>query len=170
MVNNKAVTFKKYVVDYPVADEHFEYVTEREVSYDLKDGEVLTRNLYLSLDPYLRVKMRGLEENALFGRYPLGEPMENRGLGEVIASKNPAVPVGSVVDGFLRSEEYTLVSAGSPLTIIEGARESKLPLSVYTGALGMPGFTAYGGLLVHGKPVAGETLYVSAASGAVGQL
>ncbi|KAG0319279.1 hypothetical protein BGZ99_005208 [Dissophora globulifera] len=170
MVNNKAVIFKKYAVGYPVADEHFEYVTEREVSYDLRDGEVLTRNLFVSLDPYLRARMRGPEETALFGRFPIGEPLDNHAIGEVVASKNPAVPVGSVVVGYLRFEEYTHVPAGHRLTIIEGARESKLPLSVNIGALGMPGFTAYGGLLIHGKPKAGETLYVSAASGAVGQL
>ncbi|KAG0318639.1 hypothetical protein BGZ99_005561 [Dissophora globulifera] len=170
MVNNKAVIFNKWVTDYPVIGEHFEYVANREVTHELKEGEILTRNLYVSMDPYLRAKMRGLDETDLFGRFTFGQPLDNHAIGEVIASKNPNIPVGEIVYSFLGWEEYSVVPAGQYVEIIKNARESKLPLSARIGVLGMPGFTAYGGLLRYGKPKAGETIYISAASGAVGQL
>ena len=71
-------------------------------------------------------------------RFVVGQPINNLVVAEVITSKNPKVPVGSIVVGFLGWEEYTRVSASNPLTIIEGARESKIPLSYYVGVLGMP--------------------------------
>ncbi|KAG0310829.1 hypothetical protein BGZ99_000125 [Dissophora globulifera] len=170
MVNNKAVVFKKWAIDYPVIGEHFEYVTDREVTHELKEGEILTRNLYVSLDAYLRAKMRSHEETNLFGRFNLDQVIINHAIGEVIASKNPNIPVGEIVYSYLGWEEYSVIPAGQYVEIIKNARESKLPLSARIGALGMPGFTAYGGLLRYGKPKAGETIYISAASGAVGQL
>lgn len=71
-------------------------------------------------------------------RYEIGKTIDNYAVAEVVASKNPKYPVGAVVVGFLGLEEYTRVPAGQSLTIIKDARESKLSLSHYVGALGMP--------------------------------
>ncbi|KAG0310830.1 hypothetical protein BGZ99_000126, partial [Dissophora globulifera] len=133
MVNNKAVVFKKWAVDYPVIGEHFEYVTDREITHELKDGEILTRNLYVSMDPYLRAKMRSHEETNLFGRFNLGQVIDNHAIAEVIASKNPNIPVGEIVYSFLGWEEYSVIPAGQYVEIIKNARESKLPLSARIG-------------------------------------
>ncbi|KAF9959942.1 hypothetical protein BGZ72_008451 [Mortierella alpina] len=91
-------------------------------------------------------------------------------IGEVIASKNSKRPIGSVVVGNFGWEEFSRLPASLSLDIISDPRNPKLPLSYYVGALGMPGFTAYGSLLKIGEPKAGETIFVSAAAGAVGQI
>ncbi|KAF8931570.1 hypothetical protein BGZ58_007554 [Dissophora ornata] len=166
---NKAVVFLKSPDEYPIPGEHLGFVEDRELDQELNDNEVLTRNLYISLDPYLRNRMKGATASYI-GRFSAGQPIDNLAVAEVITSKNPKVPVGSIVVGFLGWEEYTRVPASNPLRIIEGARESKIPLSFYVGVLGMPGLTAYGSFFEIGKPKAGETIFISAASGAVGQI
>ncbi|KAG0367434.1 hypothetical protein BC939DRAFT_396636 [Gamsiella multidivaricata] len=166
--NNKSIIFWKEPEEYPIPGEHFG-VELREIDENLDDNEVRTRNLYISLDPYLRGRMKGFRANYISG-FQIGQKFDNLGIGEVVASRNPKIPVGSIVVGFLGWEEYSRVPATSQLKIIEGARESKFPFSSWVGVLGMPGFTAYASLLEIGKPKAGETIFVSAASGAVGQL
>ncbi|KAG0222593.1 NADP-dependent leukotriene B4 12-hydroxydehydrogenase [Mortierella sp. GBAus27b] len=169
--DNKTVIYRKIPDEYPIPGEHL-VVESRELDENLGENEVLTRNLYFSLDPYLRNRMKGAEsfKPDYTTRYEVGRTIDNYSVGEVVSSKNPKYPVGAIVTGFLGLEEFTRVSADQDLEIIEGARESKLPLSYHIGALGMPGFTAYGSLIEIGQPKAGETIYVSAASGAVGQL
>ncbi|KAG0006702.1 hypothetical protein BGZ65_004947 [Modicella reniformis] len=170
-ITYKAVVYRKIPDEYPLPGEHL-VVESKELDENLNENELITRNLYFSLDPYLRNRMKpskGFKADYT-SRYEIGKTIDNYSVGEVIASKNPKYPVGAVVVGFLGLEEYTRVPANQSLKIIEGARESKLPLSYHVGALGMPGITAYGSLLDIGQPKAGETIYVSAASGAVGQL
>lgn len=101
----------------------------------------------------------------------IGEVLRGDGISEVIRSRNPTYPVGTLVKGFIGWEEYTRVPLGQGLqTLPEGARvQTKIPLSAYIGVLGMPGMTAHVSLLkLVGQPKAGETIYISAASGAVG--
>ncbi|KAF9926723.1 hypothetical protein FBU30_003755 [Linnemannia zychae] len=102
--------------------------------------------------------------------FEIGKPMEARGVAEVIESKNPKYPVGSIIHAHVGWEEYTVLPDLPTTRIIPGARETKLPLSSYVGVLGMPGLAAYAPLKDIGKPKAGETIFISAASGAVGQL
>ncbi|KAF8931569.1 putative zinc-type alcohol dehydrogenase-like protein PB24D3.08c [Dissophora ornata] len=167
--SNKAIVFLKTPDKYPIAGEHLGFVEAKELDQDLNDNEVLVRNLYISLDPYLRHRMQDTAP-AYTSRFTVGQPIENYGVGEVVASKNRRIPAGSIVVGFLGWEEYTRVHDSNSVTIIEGARESKIPLSFYVGVLGMPGFTAYSSFFEIGKPKAGETIFISAASGAVGQV
>jgi NADPH-dependent curcumin reductase CurA len=128
------------------------------------DGEVLIRNLYLSVDPYMRGRMRDVK--SYVPGFTLGEPLQGRGVGEVVESNAPEIPVGSHVVGMVGWEEYTVATgAGLPIVSAEVA-----PLSSYLGVLGMPGMTAWVGMNNIGKPQAGETVVVSAASGAVGQV
>ncbi|KAG0208760.1 hypothetical protein BGX28_000381 [Mortierella sp. GBA30] len=167
MVQNKSVIFLKYPTEYPVVGEHFA-VQKTELNTQLNENDVLLRNLYISLDPYIRGRMRNVK--SYVGNFEIGQPMNSAGVSEVIESKNSAFPVGSIVTGFVGWEECSVVPGAQGLRIIPDARSSKIPLSSYVGVLGMPGLTAYSSLKIIGQPKAGETIFISAASGAVGQL
>lgn len=128
------------------------------------DGEVLVKVLYLSLDPAMRGWMN--EGKSYIPPVGIGEVMRAGGIGEVIASNDPAFAVGDIVNGTPGIQEYAIVS-GKTLTRVD---PKLAPLPAYLGVLGMPGMTAYFGLLDVGKPQAGETVVVSGAAGAVGGL
>ncbi len=127
-----------------------------------KDGEVLVKTLYLSLDPAMRGWMN--EGKSYIPPVQIGEVMRAGGVGRVVASKHPSFKEGDEVYGTLGVQEYATID-GKALTKVD-ARLAPLP--VYLGALGMPGMTAYFGLLDIGQPKAGETVVVSGAAGAVG--
>jgi len=126
------------------------------------DGEVLIKVLYISLDPAMRGWMT--DRKSYVPPVPVGDVMRALGLGRVIASKNPKFTVGDYVSGMPGVQEYA-VSDGKGFFKID---PQIAPLPVYLSALGMPGMTAYFGLLDTGQPKAGETVVVSAAAGAVG--
>jgi NADPH-dependent curcumin reductase CurA len=130
----------------------------------LKDGEVLVRNRYLSLDPYMRGRMEDAKSYA--APQAIGEVMIGGTAGEVVESKNPAFAAGDKVVGMLGWAELG-VSDGMSLRKVDTAR---IPLSAYLGAVGMPGMTAWYGLTQIMQPKEGETIVVSAASGAVGSV
>ncbi|WP_070377708.1 NADP-dependent oxidoreductase [Rhodococcus sp. WMMA185] len=129
---------------------------------ELTDGEVLIRIIYLSLDPYMRGRMSSAESYA--DPVEIGEVMVGGTVGQVINSRH---------QGF-ESGDYVLASAGwQSHAVVDGAHLRKLdpavaPLSTSLGVLGMPGFTAYSGLLKIGQPQEGETVVVAAATGPVG--
>ncbi len=125
-------------------------------------GEVLVRNIWLSLDPY----MRGAMDPVRSYRATLkpGDLMVGGTVGQVMQSDNPKLPVGSYVVGQLGWQAYG-VSDGKDLRIVDA---KAAPLSAWLGVVGMPGVTAHYGLMQIGKPKAGDTVVVSAASGAVG--
>lgn len=131
---------------------------------DPKEGEILVRTIYLSVDPY----QRGLMNAA----HPYRNPIEIGGVivggtvGKVIVSKNPNFQEGDIVEGRLGWQEYA-ISDGSGIRKID---PNIVPISTALGVLGMPGMTAYFGLLEIGKPQPGETVVVSGAAGAVGSL
>jgi NADPH-dependent curcumin reductase CurA len=128
----------------------------------LAEGQVLVRNEWLSLDPYMRGRMS--EGRSYAASQPLNETMLGGTAGEVVESRNPKFAPGDKVVGYLGWQEYGL-SDGSGLTKVDVRR---IPLSAYLGAVGMPGVTAWYGLNRIIAPKAGETVVVSAASGAVG--
>ncbi|KXU86662.1 2-alkenal reductase [Caballeronia megalochromosomata] len=130
----------------------------------LKDGEVRVRNHYLSLDPYMRGRMDDAKSYAV--PQPLNEVMIGGTVGVVSESCNPAFKTGDNVVGVLGWQEFG-TSDGRGLNKVDA---SKVPLSAYLGALGMPGVTAWYGLNRIIEPKAGETVVVSAASGAVGSV
>jgi hypothetical protein len=126
--------------------------------------QILVRNIYLSLDPYMRGRMRDVAGYA--APVALGGVMTGGTVGEVVVSNHPDYKVGDIVEGSLGWQEYALAS-GPPVRKID---PSLAPISTANGVLGMPGMTAYFGLYEVGQPRPGETVVVSAASGAVGQL
>ncbi|MBS0547204.1 MAG: NADP-dependent oxidoreductase [Proteobacteria bacterium] len=129
-----------------------------------RHGEVLVKVAYLSLDPYMRGRMR--DAASYSAPVGLGEVMTGGIVGEVVASQNDAFKVGDVVEDRLGWQEYA-IGGGPSMRKVDA---SLAPISTANGVLGMPGMTAYFGLLEVGKPKPGETIVVSAASGAVGQV
>lgn len=127
-------------------------------------NQVLVRVVYMSLDPYMRGRMRDVASYAK--PVGIGEVMEGGTVGEVVASNNPAFKPGEIVEERLGWQEYGL-SNGHTLRRID---PSQAPISTANGILGMPGLTAWFGLYEIGQPKPGETVVVSAASGAVGQV
>lgn len=127
-------------------------------------GQVLVRNHYLSLDPYMRGRME--ETKSYAESQKLGETMIGGTVGVVEASQNPGFAVGDTVLGMFGWQEYGL-SDGTGLMKVD---TRAVPISAYLGAVGMPGVTAWYGLNRICRPKAGETVLVSAASGAVGSV
>ncbi len=128
----------------------------------LEDGEVLLRTLYLSLDPYMRGRMSDAASYA--DPVPVGEVMVGGTVSEVIESRADDRRPGDVVLAGTGWQTYA-IAPSEETTIVPG---SELPLSTALGVLGMPGFTAYAGLLQIGRPAVGETVVVAAATGPVG--
>ena len=131
----------------------------------LKDGEVLVRNHYLSLDPYMRGRMNDSKSYA--ASQPLGEVMIGGTVGEVAESQNPKFAVGDKVVGMGGWQEYSVVDGNAP-GMLRKVDTTHVPLSFYLGAVGMPGVTAWYGLVKIIAPKPGATVVVSAATGAVG--
>ena len=129
-----------------------------------RHGEVLVKVHYLSLDPYQRGRMR--EAASYAAPVGLGEVMTGGIVGEVVKSEHAGFKVGDIVEDRLGWQEYA-VGGGPTLRKVD---PSIAPISTANGVLGMPGMTAYFGLLHVGQPKPGETIVVSAASGAVGQV
>ena len=128
------------------------------------DGQCLVRNHWLSLDPYMRGRMDAAKSYAK--HVELGEVMTGGTVGEVVESRHPAFHAGEFVNGALGWQDYAITD-GVGVRKVDG---SKAPLSYYLGVLGMPGVTAWVGLLDIAQPKLGETVVVSAASGAVGSV
>ncbi len=131
----------------------------------LQEGQVLVRHHYLSLDPYMRGRMN--ESKSYAAAQPLGEVMIGGTAGEVVESKNSKFEVGDKVVGMGGWQTYSVVDANA-VGALRKVDTTHIPLSAYLGAVGMPGVTAWYGLVKICAPAAGETVVVTAASGAVG--
>ena len=131
---------------------------------DPADGEVLIRNAFMSVDPSMRARMNDVK--SYVPPFQVGEVMSGGAVGQVVSSRNERFPEGTWVSSWLGWRELSL-SDGSGLIHVDPALA---PISTALGVLGMPGLTAWVGLLDIGRPVEGETVYVSGAAGAVGSL
>lgn len=137
---------------------------EKNAIPSIGEGEILIQNKYISLDPAMRGWMRDVP--SYVPPVQIGEVMRALTIGKVVESKNDLFPVDSIVVGTNGVQEYGS-SNGKGFYKIDNPQ---LPLPVYLGTLGMPGFTAYFGLLDVGQPKEGETVLVSGAAGAVGSV
>src|SRR3954470_25076297 len=131
----------------------------------LQDGQVLVRHHYLSLDPYMRGRMN--EGKSYAAPQPLGQVMQGGTVGEVVESKSPKYQPGDKVQGMGGWQEYSVVDA-EQRGALRKLDTTHVPISHYLGAVGMPGVTAWYGLVKIIEAKAGQTVVVSAASGAVG--
>ena len=131
----------------------------------LQDGQVLVRHHFLSLDPYMRGRMN--DAKSYTAPQALNEVMGGGTVGEVVESKSPKFAVGDKAVGMGGWQQYSVVDANQ-LGALRKVDTTLIPLSAYLGAVGMPGVTAWYGLVKIIEPKAGETMVVSAATGAVG--
>ncbi|CAM6127772.1 unnamed protein product [Calypogeia fissa] len=162
-VRNKQVILKKYVVGWPT-EEDMELVTTTK-KLEVKEGskKVIVKVLYLSCDPYMRGRMSGFKDSYV-PPFEVGKPLSGSGVGKVIMSSDPEFKENDLVVAMMNWEEYSVAWGLRKIDTTE------VPLTYWLSALGMPGFTAYVGLFRICEPKEGETVYVSAASGAVGQM
>lgn len=137
-----------------------------EIPEPTKDGEFLVRNIWMSVDPYMRGRMRK-EGNSYIPSFKLNEPLEGSCIGQVVASKNNQFAVGEYVLGMFGWREYWLSNNGSNVIKVD---QKIAPIQSFLGTFGMTGLTAYVGLLKIGELKDHDTVYVSAASGAVGSI
>ncbi|MBH1933341.1 NADP-dependent oxidoreductase [Streptomyces sp. AV19] len=128
------------------------------------DGQIVVRNLHLSVDPYMRGRMS--DRKSYVPPYVLDRPMTGGAVGEVVASRAEGFAVGDHVLHDLGWREYAVLDAANAFRVDAGAA----PLSAYLGALGMPGMTAYAGLLDVASFREGDAVFVSGAAGAVGSM
>ena len=126
------------------------------------EGEVLLRTIYLSLDPYMRGRMNDARSYA--APQPLGEVMQGGTVAEVVESNDPSLSPGDFVLSYHGWQTYAVL----PAKHVRKLDPARAPISTAVGVLGMPGFTAYAGLLQIGRPQPGETVVVAAAAGPVG--
>ncbi|KST56920.1 NADP-dependent oxidoreductase [Methylobacterium sp. GXS13] len=131
---------------------------------EIGPGQILLRTRWLSLDPYMRGRMSDAKSYAT--PVQIGEPITAEVVGEVVASKNPDIPVGTLRTAFAGWQEYFATDGQGTRRVDPDAA----PPSTAVGVLGMPGMTAYTGLLNIGQPKPGETVVVAAATGPVGSL
>ena len=131
----------------------------------LQDGQVLVRHHFLSLDPYMRGRMNDAKSYAV--PQPLGQTMGGGTVGEVVESRNDKYAVGDKVVGMGGWQQYSVADGNQP-GALRKVDITHIPLSAYLGAVGMPGVTAWYGLVKIIEPKSGETMVVSAATGAVG--
>ncbi|KAM1478390.1 hypothetical protein ACFX2I_025821 [Malus domestica] len=168
VISNKQVLLKYYVTGFP-KESDMQLITAT-TKLKLPEGSigVLVKNLYLSCDPYTRFRMTKPEPGAGYvDSFKPGSPIGGYGVAKVLESGDPKFKPGDFIWGMTGWEEYSVITATESLFKIQ---HTDVPLSYYTGILGMPGMTAYAGFYEVCNPKKGETVFVSAASGAVGQL
>lgn len=159
MINNKQWLLASRPVGEPTAD-NWSFVTAPLA--DMNDGEITVKIKYISLDPAMRGWMN--DSKSYIEPVAIGAVMRAGTVGEVIASKAPGFTVGDHVYGHFGVQAYAVVSAKG----VHKVDPALAPLERYLGVLGMPGMTAYFGILDTGMPKEGETVVVSGAAGAVG--
>jgi NADPH-dependent curcumin reductase CurA len=161
----REIWLKHYPVGMPT-EEVFE-IAKVDIP-EIKEGEFLVQNIWMSVDPYIRGRMRSPEETKSYiSSFRLKKPLESSCIGQVIESKNAKFQIGEYVLGNFGWRDYWISNGNETVKV-----DSKIaPIQSYLGVLGMPGLTAYVGLVNIGKMNEGkDTVFISAASGAVGSI
>ncbi|GAA5953280.1 hypothetical protein JCM8115_000481 [Rhodotorula mucilaginosa] len=172
MVSNAALYYKKPPHGAPVPGETLQRVVDDNFDADNVplNGGILVQSKALSLDPYMRGRLRDPAIKSYNQPFELNKPIVTLGVGVVLRSDDPSIKPGQIFKGLFDLAEYAVV----PPALVKIGRvienKEQLPWTTLVGAAGMPGATAWIGLYDIGKPKKGETIFVSAASGAVGQI
>ncbi|KAI9841431.1 MAG: hypothetical protein M1837_000707 [Sclerophora amabilis] len=171
MVQNKGLIFKSPPSGWPVPGKDLA-VEDRpyDDAQSPPSGGVITQNYYISFDPYQRGRMRAPETKSYSASFRLGSPIDNSGVAKIVKSDTSEFKVGDVVVGMIPTEEYSVLNSELAAGLKHLDNPYNLDPKIFLGALGMPGLTAYSSFYDIGKPKKGETIFISAASGAVGQL
>jgi NADPH-dependent curcumin reductase CurA len=171
MVSNTGLVFKKVPTASPIIGEHFE-IEKRyfDLDAEVPEGCITVKNIYLSFDPYQRGCMREPDAGTWAPAFVPGHPLICGAVAKVLKSTVPSFQAGDLVWGMFGAEEYFVV----PPFLLPMARKLDNPMGLdpilYTGALGTSGLSAYTSLYEFGKPQKGQTIFISAASGGVGQI
>jgi len=169
-VRNARVIFNSVPTGYPEPGKTTLYDGTKTIDIDSVplNGGFILKILVLSIDPYMRGKMRGPEVKSYSAAFVIGEPLNGHGVGVVVRSENAQVKKGDHIYGYLTHEEYNVRQSLQGLKIIEN--KEKLPWSVYVGAAGMPGKTAFMAWREYSRGKKGEVAFVTAGGGPVGSL
>ncbi|KAH7924548.1 alcohol dehydrogenase [Leucogyrophana mollusca] len=169
-IPNGRYLFAEVPSGYPVPGKTTVYDASQTIELDSVplNGGFLLKTLVLSVDPYLRGRMRDVSEPSYAPAFELGQPLTNFGIGVVLRSENVAVKTGDHLYGFFPFEQYTIQHQANFFTVIRNAEN--LPWSVYLGAAGMPGQTAYTGWREHADAKKGEMAFITTGAGAVGSM
>lgn len=172
MVQNKGVIFKSVPKGWPVPGENLALETrEFDPNAAPPIGGMTTKNYSVSFDPYQRGRMRAPETESYSPPFELGKPITNSGVAKVLKSDNDKFKEGDLVVGMMPTEEYSTIEGAVANNYFRKLDNPyHLDPKLYIGALGMTGLTAYSSFYDIGKPQKGETILISAASGAVGQI
>jgi NADPH-dependent curcumin reductase CurA len=160
---SKEISLTEYPYGMPT-ENNFKLV-QVHIPEPTKEGEFLVRNIWMSVDPYMRGRMRE-GSNSYIPPFKLGQPLEGACVGQIITSNNNQFTVGEYVLGMLGWREYWLSNGSDVIKV----NPNIAPIQSFLGTFGMTGLTAYVGLLKIGELKEGDTVFVSAASGAVGSV
>jgi NADPH-dependent curcumin reductase CurA len=173
MVQNKGVIFKKVPEGWPKPGQDLA-VEARDIDLDQKlpEGALLVKNFYASFDPYQRGRMRAPDVKSYSPPFELGKPITNRSIFKVVKSNSDKFKEGQtlITMGISPIEEYSVLDKDAVANCMELKNPYNLDPKLFLGPLGMPGLTAWSSFYEIGQPKKGETIFISAASGAVGQL
>jgi NADPH-dependent curcumin reductase CurA len=179
MVQSKSLIFAKHPTALPIVGEDLKITsTDFDLNAAPPAGGLILKTNYVSYDPYQRGRMRPPSGSYISG-FKLGEPIDNNAISTIVASDNPRFKKGDVVIGNAKFSEYQIIAknradkestAGGQggFSILQNPLD--LDPAVFLGALGMSGLTAYSSFYEIGKPKKGDVIFISAASGAVGQI
>ena len=172
MVQNKGLIYRKVPNGWPVEGQDLA-IEDRpfEESAEPPQDGIITKNNYVSFDPYQRGRMRAPEKKSYQPPFEIGKPITNSTVAIIWKSSNAKFQPGELVTGMLGTEEYSFLPAELANTVVRKINNPfNLDPRLFIGALGMPGLTAYSSFYEIGAPKKGETIFISAASGAVGQI
>lgn len=171
MVQNKALIFADVPTGLPEAGKHLKIeATDFDTEQSPPSGGFTAKVHYVSFDPYQRGRMRKPEVKSYSPPMALGKPVTNSAIVSVIKSDNDKFKPGQLLFGMTDTAEYIAVESEPAASFVVLDNKYNLDPKLFIGALGMPGLTAYSSFYAIGKPQKGETIFISAASGAVGQL
>jgi NADPH-dependent curcumin reductase CurA len=169
-ITNARQIFNEVPTDYPIPGRTVVYDASQTI--DLENvplrGGILLKTLVLSIDPYLRGRMRDPSIKSYRPAFQLGQPLQNLGVGVVVRSEHPAFNVRDHVYGFFPFEEYSIHTQVEGFSKVEN--NHNLPWTVFVGAAGMPGQTAYCGWKEYAEAKKGEVAFITTGAGAVGSL
>ncbi|KAJ7478372.1 hypothetical protein FB451DRAFT_1131650 [Mycena latifolia] len=167
---NARVLFAAIPKDFPVPGETTVYDTSQTIDLEGAplNGGFLIKTLVLSVDPYMRGRMRNPEVKSYSDPFILGAPLDGYGVGVVLRSENDHVARGKYVYGVIPHQQYSVLPSMEGLNFLE--KDPKLPWTVYVGAAGMPGKTAFMGWTEYSKAKKGETAFITTGAGPVGSM
>jgi hypothetical protein len=170
-VKNKQVISSHHITGFPIESDMHINTTTISLKLTQQDSSkaVLLKNLILSCDPYMR-GAKAESKGRLFYSFNPGKPIIGYGVAKVVDSRHPNFRVDDLVWGTTSWEEYSLITDEQQLESLYKIEHTDVPLSYYTGLLGMPGMTAFAGLTEICTPKKGEYVFISSAFGAIGQL